>query len=598
MNPRNGDDPTLTPEQLPTQPASRESEPVALQDLPGYELGDVIGRGGMGEVVVALDVQFGREVALKRMRAAKPTAEMIKRFMREAKVQARLDHPAIVPVHELGTDASGNPFFTMKRLVGTTLYDALGQGRPTNALLRAFVDVCFAMQLAHERGIVHRDLKPSNVMLGNYNDVYVIDWGVARVLDQRRTSTIVAAVSEELVDTLQSEDATATGALLGTPGYMAPEQLKGDDVSPAADVFSLGAILFEILAGAPLHPQGKQAITSTLAKPGDSPARRHPERGIAPELDAVCTAALAEDPAARPSARELAERVQRYLDGDRDVEHRRALAKEQLALARGALADPKRRAEAGQAASRALALDPESADAAQLVAQMILEPPKTVPRELEASLEEEERALARQRGRSAMFAFLSIYTFLPVFVFMQHVKNWPELIALYVCATLMAALSWYNGRTGTSPAWVLMLGNWAMALLFSRLSSSFVLTVGLVSGQTLALATRSAIARRLWVLVTWIVVTLMTPIVLEYTGVIEPTWEMTPRGLLSHGAILDTIHKSDVWALAAGQVALACVVGIFVTAITRAREDAQRRAHIQAWHLQQLIPRAAQRASG
>ncbi|HEY5923571.1 MAG TPA: protein kinase [Kofleriaceae bacterium] len=594
MKPSNGDEPTLSPEDMVTQPAADASAPVLLQDLPGYQLGDVIGRGGMGEVVTALDVQIGREVALKRMRAAQPTAEMIKRFIREAKVQAVLDHPAIVPVHELGTDAAGNPYFTMKRLVGTTLHDALTERRPIQPLLRAFADVCFAIQLAHERGIVHRDLKPANVMLGNYNDVYVIDWGVARVSGQRRTSTILTAV-----DTLspEAEVGTQTGALLGTPGYMAPEQMKGDDVTPAADVFSLGAILFEILAAEPLHPSGREAITSTLARPGDSPARRRPERAIAPELDQVCVEALAEDPANRPTARELAERVQRYLDGDRDLEHRRAIAAEQLAIARAALADPARRSEAGQAASRALALDPESADAAKLVTQMILEPPAKLPAELEKSLEDEELALNRQRGRNAMWAFLSIYLFLPMFLFVQDIRNWVDLIALYGAATVMALISWQNGKTGRTPMWVLMVGNFVLAYTFARLTSSFVLTVGLVCGQTLALSARSQLARRPWLLFGWIVIALMTPIVLESVGLIDRTWTMTPHGLLSKGTILDTVRNLDVVSLALGQAALACVVGFVAMATTRAREDAQRRAHIQAWHLQQLVPRAARRAT-
>jgi len=588
MKPESGDDPTLTPDQV-TQPATDESRPVELQDMPGYQLGNVIGRGGMGEVVTALDMQLAREVALKRMRAGKPTAEMTKRFIREAKVQARLDHPAIVPVHELGTDAAGNPYFTMKRLVGTTLAEAIAAVRPLQPLLRAFVDVCFAIQLAHERNIVHRDLKPSNVMLGNYNDVYVIDWGVARMIGDGRTSSMFAAV-----DTLSPDDGgTQTGALLGTPGYMAPEQMKGDDVTPAADVFSLGSILFEILAGESLHPAGREAITSTLAKPGDSPARRKPARAIPPELDAVCVSALAEDPAARPTARELAERVQRYLDGDRDLEHRRAIAAEQLAFARTALAAPARRSEAGQAATRALALDPESADAAALVAQLILEPPNPLPTELVASLDAEERDLNRQRARNAMWAFLSIFTFLPVFLFFQHVSNWTHLIALYAAACVMAVLSWHNGKTGNTPVWLLMLGNFVLAFMFGRLSSSFILVCGLVCGQTLALSTRSNIARRPWLLVSWIAAALLVPVGLEYAGLIEKTWHMTPYGILSKGTILNTVRDIDVVSLAIGQAALACVVGFFAMATTRGREDAQRRAHIQAWHLQQLIPRGA-----
>src|ERR1043165_8306210 len=293
-----GDDPTATPD-LDTAPASHDSIP-ALPELPGYVPGETIGRGGMGEVIVARDLSLDREVALKRLRMQSPTHDAITRFMREAKIQARLDHPSIVPVHEMGTDVAGNPYFTMKRLSGRTLAQELEKRTLSlQALLRAFVDVCFAVERAHAADVVHRDLKPSNVMLGDFNDVYVIDWGVARVLKTRRTSSIAAAVD---IDSLPTDE-TGVGVILGTPGFMAPEQMKGDDVQPAADVYSLGALLFEILAGEPLHPAGKAAISHTLATPTDSPAKRRPERGIAPELDVLCVAALDEDPTKPPPAR-------------------------------------------------------------------------------------------------------------------------------------------------------------------------------------------------------------------------------------------------------------------------------------------------------
>ena len=580
-----GDDPTVTPDQT-TSPATRESAPV-LPELPGYVPGETIGRGGMGEIIAAFDTTLEREVAIKRMKGAEPSRDAVARFMREAKVQARLDHPSIVPVHEVGYDSDGNPYFTMKRLTGTTLAQALEKRGPIQPLLRAFVDVCFAIERAHSRDVVHRDIKPSNVMLGDYGDVYVIDWGVARVLKTRRTSSMFAAV-----DTLSPDD-TAVGAMLGTPGYMAPEQMKGDDVGPAADVYSLGALLFEILAGEPLHPAGKPAISATLAKPTDSPAARTPDRAVAPELDAVCVAALAEDPDKRPTARELAERVQSYLDGDRDLEHRRVLAREQLARARAALADPARHVEAGQAASRALALDPESKEAAELVSRMILEPPPTIPAALAESLAESERQLNRQRGRSAMFAFLTLYSVLPLFIAFQNVKNVTNLVLLYAATTVMAILSWHNGRTGRAPTWLLMLGNFAVAFMFSRLSGSFVLTVGLVCGQTLALSSRQWVAAHRWAMLGWITLAMLTPISLEALGLIQPTWQMTRQGLLVNGTIIQTTGMRDVAVLAVSQTALAAVVGLFAMSITRAREEAQRKAHIQAWHLQQLLPQAS-----
>src|SRR5262249_10273186 len=150
------------------------------------------------------------------------------------KVQARLDHPAIVPVHEIGRDDAGQPYFTMKRLVGKTLFAALADPAMTRQqLLRVVIDVCLAIDLAHTRGVIHRDLKPANIMLGDFGEVYVLDWGVARVIGESRAPT------KNEIATL--DDGTQTGALLGTPGYMAPEQVKGEQVSPATDIYAIGA---------------------------------------------------------------------------------------------------------------------------------------------------------------------------------------------------------------------------------------------------------------------------------------------------------------------------------------------------------------------
>src|SRR5262249_42598837 len=147
--------------------------------LDGYAFGEVIGRGGLGEVVLAHDLRVGRDVAIKRLQTSAPTADEIARFLREARIQGRLDHPAVPPVYELGTDLHGRPYFTMKRLAGTTLAEYLKSPEPNRQrLLRAFADVCLAIEFAHSRGVVHRDLKPSNIMLGDYGDVYVLDWGL------------------------------------------------------------------------------------------------------------------------------------------------------------------------------------------------------------------------------------------------------------------------------------------------------------------------------------------------------------------------------------------------------------------------------------
>jgi serine/threonine-protein kinase len=552
---------------------------TALED---YVIGDVLGRGGMGEVVAAHDTRIEREVAIKRMRDTRADPAAVARFIREAKIQGRLDHPAIVPVHTLGADEAGLPYFTMKRLVGTTLANKLLKPGPVQPLLRAFVDVCFAIELAHQRGVVHRDLKPANIMFGDYNDVYVLDWGVARVLGTDRTSALHLPL-----ESLPPAD-TATGAMLGTPGYMAPEQMRGEDVGAPADVYALGAILFEILAGEPLHVPDR-AIPSTLAGTQGSPAKRRPERAIAPELDAVCEQALAEDPAARPSARVLAERVQAYLDGDRDLEHRRKLAAEHLAAARAALAAGKR-SDAIHRAGRALALEPESQEAAEIVTKLIVEPPATLPPEVERDIEAEDRKLDMQRSSRGVAAYSAIAILL-VLVPLMGVRDWLLLGALFAVTFGMAAGSFYNSRTGKLPFAVHAIGNIVLVVVFSRVAGSVVLTPLLACGIVLAIGTHRKIAARPWLPVVWLLVAITLPLVLEEVGVLAKTWEIAPdQGVISYGTIFG--HTSnDMLFVVFGTITLATVVGLYTLSITRARRAAQRTTLLQAWHLRQLLPR-------
>jgi serine/threonine protein kinase len=284
------DDTTLL---APATPAEPPHEPATLPrprtESRRYTLGTLIGRGGMGEVVVATDEHIGREVAVKRLRASEPSPEELARFVREARVQGRLEHPAVVPVHDLGVDADGRPFFVMKRLAGEPLSALLAAHRDAGAaidmrLLRAFADVCLAVEFAHARGIIHRDLKPSNVMLGEFGEVYVLDWGIAGTVaeqtpgDDHRRAGLALDTGE-----------TTAGTVLGTPGYMAPEQLAGERAGPAADIYALGCILYEILVGEPLHQH-----TRSITAPPAQPRLRRPD--TPPELDAICERATALGP--------------------------------------------------------------------------------------------------------------------------------------------------------------------------------------------------------------------------------------------------------------------------------------------------------------
>jgi serine/threonine-protein kinase len=558
-------------------------DPAAEAAFAGYELRELLGRGGMGEVLLGHDGVIGREVAIKRMRQASagPDAEL--RFLREAKIQARLQHPAIVPVHELGRDADGRPYFTMKRLAGVTL-EAL-RGGPLQRLLRAFVDVCLAIEFAHEHGVIHRDIKPTNIMLGDFGEVYVLDWGVARIIDD-------GSASASVQDIVTAEGETQVGAVMGTPGYMAPEQALGYAMTPAIDVYALGCVLFELLTCEPLHPRGTGGAANAIAHPTETPSARRPDLAIAPELDAACVAALAEDPADRPSARELAQRVSDYLDGDRDLERRRELATAQVVRARQALAsgDPARRADAVHAAGRALALDPESSEAADLVAALLVEPPRVLPPALVASLRDAERDAHRVRTRTAIASFLIALSVI-VLVPLVEVRSWPLLTAVFGSMAGMAGISWLSYRRGAPIVWVALAVTFATTLIMSRVLGPFILTPIITCGIVLGLTAIPWVLARPWVMVGWIVVAVIAPVALEAVGWLQRTWWLEDGLIRVQSAVVHGTSQTTVTAaLVVAHIVFIAGVGRYARITSRDRRDAERRLHIQAWHLRQLLP--------
>ena len=559
--------------------------------VPGYALGERIGKGGMGEVVLARDQRIGRDVALKRLRAAAPQPPAVARFLREARIQARLEHPAIVPVHELGTDPDGKPYFTMKRISGVTLSGLLtaAERPPLQRLLRVLADVSLAIELAHARGVVHRDLKPANIMLGDFGEVYVLDWGLARVTGE---------AEDTIGDDVESFDGmTQAGVVLGSPGYMAPEQIqRPSDVGPGADVYALGSILFEVLAGESLHPRGAAAaLPSTLAGVDGSPARRRPDRAVPPELDAICVDALAQDPADRPSARELAHRIERYLDGDRDVEHRKSLAASHLVAARAAhAAGHARRTEAAQFASRALALDPESADAAALVTALALEPPREEPPALRAELAAAEGEVQRRQSRTAKMSFLAIFAYLMI-------AAWNGLLGLTVviaigglCAVLFAVQHRLQRRTASGREMVLVaIGNATMAALLSRMFGPLLVAPAVCCVMAVSLASYPQLVDRARVLVVPLLVgAWLGPVALEQLGVLAPTWQVVPGAVISTSHTVAIGGSSTVGLLIFANVLAIVVMGLFANALAKSRRDAMRQSATQAWQMRQLVPAA------
>jgi len=328
------------------------SQPIDLVDVvrrggPGharYRVRSRLGGGGMGEVHLGEDDRLGRIVAIKAVHGADADhPELTARFLREARVQGQLEHPAIAPVYDLDWDEQGHAFFTMRRIAGDTLAHVLRELRRGNAhyvraysqrrLLAIFQQVCLAIDFAHERGVIHRDLKPQNLMLGDFGEVYVMDWGIAKIVEDE-------ADTDKARDTFRgiAPDDTAEDQVFGTAGYMAPEQIESSASADArSDVYSLGAVLFQILSLEPLHGGGgrEERLRSTRKGGAARPSARAPSRKIAPELDAICVKATALDPADRfPSARALHDAVERFLEGERDLELRAKLQEEDFADAR------------------------------------------------------------------------------------------------------------------------------------------------------------------------------------------------------------------------------------------------------------------------
>ncbi len=295
----------------------RGLEGVGGEDGRRYRVLETIGRGGMGTVYLAEEPRLERKVALKALDVDDETGDLAARLIREAKVLARLEHPGIVPIHDVGELPDGRVFYAMKYVDGKRLDHYVERGPTLADRLRTFVRICEAVAFAHSRDILHRDLKPQNIMVGSFGEVLVMDWGVAKVLGAggRTADGETLALPAALPEPAPGEPRpTEHGAVLGTPGYMAPEQARGEvgDLDPRADVYSLGAVLRFLLSGQPGSVDAETAVFET----GSRLAARATDGALPRRLRAVVDKAMSNAAGERyPSAVELAKDVQRFLEG-------------------------------------------------------------------------------------------------------------------------------------------------------------------------------------------------------------------------------------------------------------------------------------------
>ncbi len=289
-----------------------------------YSDGHEIGRGGLGRVCAVNDLRLGREVAIKELHDDREPVQA--RFLREALITARLEHPSIVPIYEAGYWPDGTPFYAMKRLSGRTLDELIAE---TSSLpdrldcLGHIISVVDAIAYAHSKGVIHRDLKPSNVIVAEFGETVVVDWGLAKALDDTLDSR--DAGSPSLSDI--GDDVTMAGAVLGTPRYMAPEQAAGSVVDERADIYALGALLYHLCAGEAPHPgtTPREVLYRLMLEPPPPVSERVPE--LPEDLAAIVNKAMARNPDQRyASALTLGDDLRRFQNGQRVSAHAYSLS--------------------------------------------------------------------------------------------------------------------------------------------------------------------------------------------------------------------------------------------------------------------------------
>jgi eukaryotic-like serine/threonine-protein kinase len=330
------------PHQTTRRPAIAAA-PAMLTPGERFDIQQVHAQGGLGVVFLARDQEIDRTVALKQIKSQWADDDDSRaRFLLEARITGRLEHPGIVPIYALGADATGRPYYAMRLIRGESLLEVLERFHgPRGAsadprlripelrkLLRRFVDVCNAVDYAHSKGVIHRDVKPSNIMVGKYGETLVVDWGLAKVIGSDED----VALTTRMVRRHEpgGDDAsTRIGTTIGTPAYMSPEQAAGrnDELGPATDVYSLGATLYHVLTGTLPHYVDDDigVAFAKLERGGIAPPIARAQ-WLPKPLSSICMKALALKPEERyPSARALSDDIERWLSDEPARAHRESM---------------------------------------------------------------------------------------------------------------------------------------------------------------------------------------------------------------------------------------------------------------------------------
>jgi eukaryotic-like serine/threonine-protein kinase len=617
------------PTEIPSLLRDLEEDLRPLPHEQRYAQRTVLGRGGMGEVFSCTDVQIGREVALKLVRRDPfSTGELEARFLREARVQGQLEHPSIVPVYELGRDGQGQLFFTMKRVRGETLEQALEglrRGDPRaerihtrQKLLGVFMHVCLGLEYAHARGVVHRDIKPSNIMLGDFGEVHILDWGVAKLNESPSSDPYLSAgnlpgepmpVMPAL--TLDTVIKTAEGSVMGTPQYMAPEQIlpRGRPVDPRIDVYALGAILFEILSLQPLHGEGSASTVMERVVRGVERrlSVRAPELLIPEELENICSKACSLNPRDRHnSARALHDEIETFLSGDRDNQKRRERAVAHIEIARALANDNtaedirattmgNTHARALREIGRALALDPGNRDGLLLLVRLLTSPPKALPKEVRLEIKQgAERSRRTVQLRSMIVqASTTLFFFVPMAAWMG-VKDAPYAfvcllvlaaaglvgIAAYAFPKLSDRAPWF-ALASLLAACVCSLAMGPFLILPSMILSIAVL--GILAGQR---------AHRIMVLAAGTFAGLL-PWVLEFAGVVAPSFRFEGGAIILTSKVLTFTGLPTLLLLGIANSGLVTFTALSAYHFRQTVADTEAKSALVSWQLGQLVPDAA-----